>query len=340
MVLAAAVVTVPAIADVTDLSRIPGATAKAELTSSGTVRGTVDNIRDGTFGSTSTFLDSNGPSDSGWFYVLWQDVQTVQTVRWFTSGQASTRGLTAFTLWSLQAGANPDLDTSWNPIGTYSVANGDFDGKFAEITLTGAVKTQAVKLSYADQSSPLTGGFELYDQVLTRLAATVVDSSGTAPSVGAVTATGDGDMFTSWASVSMPDPHGFMEFALVDGKQEVGGLQIYFRKQGATYVAPSAFTLTAWDDDADDGAGGWAAAPFASVTDWAETAETFTLNLPAGVCTSKIRLDVTARASTWPSAGGYGFGIAEMIFYAPAIPEPATMTLLTLGGLAMLRRRR
>ena len=49
--------------------------------------------------------------------------------------------------------------------------------------------------------------------------------------------------------------------------------------------------------------------------------------------------DAGANAQNWWDNGGVDYGITQFQAFGPPVPEPATMTLLALGGLAMLRRR-
>ena len=42
----------------------------------------------------------------------------------------------------------------------------------------------------------------------------------------------------------------------------------------------------------------------------------------------------------WINSGSHSFGLTEFQAFASPIPEPMTMSLLALGGLALLRRRR
>jgi len=45
-------------------------------------------------------------------------------------------------------------------------------------------------------------------------------------------------------------------------------------------------------------------------------------------------------ANMWPSLVTFDLEARLVYLYAGAIPEPATLSLLALGGLAMIRRRR
>ena len=51
-------------------------------------------------------------------------------------------------------------------------------------------------------------------------------------------------------------------------------------------------------------------------------------------------LDVTSEAGTFARIEKKGLGENPAVFIAPIIPEPATLSLLTLGGIAMLKRKR
>jgi len=279
------------------------------------------------------YATADGPVD-GNYYILWEETKTVQTVRWFTSQQATTRGLTAFTLWSLNDGADPALEASWTKLGDYDVP----DKQFLSVSLPAAVRTRAIKLSYTNQTNPLTGEFEMYDQLLTPLAVTVSRDHASPSAYGDIGNAVDGNMFSTYGSTGGLGGNGFVELEL-DGEQAVGGLHIYFRVQSGYYAAPSAFTIRAWDADANDGDGGWSDTLLADVTGWASNASMFSLDFPAGFSTQKIRLDITGPREATNLPGG-SFGLHEIYLYAPVtVPEPVTMSLLALGGLALLRRR-
>jgi len=328
----AAALAMPALADITNLSRL----GTAYGWQSGTVQSGPGNINDGTgsgYTGHGTYYGSTTAPSDGWYYILWDDVQTVQSMRWWTSLAAPGRGLSSFTLWMLNDGADPTLDTSWTKLGDYDVPN----QQYQLVILPAAVSTQAIKLSYTDQSvggqGPLTGEFEIFGRDMTPLTATILDASPqmNGPATNAV----DNHMMTRYGSANLNGGQGFMELSLGSEPVAVGAMQIYFSVQANWYAPPEAFTVSWWDADANDGDGGWV--PLYSETGWKITDFIFSRDLASPVVTDKIRLDViTPRAM--PSLSGGSFGVAEFYLFAP-IPEPATMTLLALGGLALLRRR-
>jgi hypothetical protein len=63
---------------------------------------------------------------------------------------------------------------------------------------------------------------------------------------------------------------------------------------------------------------------------------------PSGAALTEVRgFDVTARYVKWMASSPNNMrytGAAELQFYT--VPEPATMSLLGLGGLVAIRRRR
>ena len=328
----AAVLAFPVVADVTNLSL--SGTAYG-WHSSGEQSGP-GGVNDGSSSWNGNYYGSTTASGvDGHYYILWQDVQTVKSIRWSTWMEAQNRGLSSFTLWALKDGANPDDENAWTKLVDY----GDFDDPanlmtYCTVALPQAVSTKAIKLSYTNQTAPLTGEFEIFSRDITPLP--IASYTASQALHGVIDAAFDGNVFTSYGSGGLNNGPGFMEVDLGD-EQAVGGLHIYFRVQGDFYAAPSAFTLTAWDSDANDGEGGWCSDPFERVTDWGAMDEMFSLNLPEGFSTQKIRLDVTPREK--PNVTGGSFGIMEWFLYAPVVPEPATMTLLTLGSLSLLRRR-
>jgi hypothetical protein len=271
----------------------------------------------------------------GWFYIDWDNTaQSVQSIRWFTSYHS--RGLSEFTLYYLKDSATDRNDpASWEPIGVYP--NTDSSGDYLRmqlIVLDSAVTTRAIKLSYENQNSPLTGAFELYGRDMTPLA--VTHTANTTPvQHNLITDAYDNDMTTRYGSGDLGGKIGMYELALVDGRQAVDGLQIYFSIQDGFYEAPEAFTLKAWDVTAGEN-GDWRV--LATVTGWQAMDMVYSLNLDEAVLTDTIRLEVTTPRSPSNVPGG-AFGISEFYIYA-AIPEPATMSLLALGGLALLRRRK
>jgi len=321
-----AAVAMPAMASVANLS-IDG---KAYGWQSASPQGSPDGIRDGSSAWSGGFYGSTYAEGlvDGYYYILWEDIQTVRSIRWVGSSADSSRLVTAFTLWSLNDDADPENPASWTKIGDYNVPEAQKHTYL--IVLPADIQTQAIKLSYTDQNRPITGEFELYNQDMTPLAVTVTAS----PSLhGGVNDAIDGNMLTSYGSAGLNGGPGFMELDL-GSEQEVGGLRICFRRQGDFYAVPEAFTIQAWDADAND----WSSDLLADVTGWDANTEVFWLDLPEGFTTQKIRLNVT-EPRTRPNVSGGAFGIHEFALYAP-VPEPATMTLLALGGLALLRRNR
>jgi len=73
--------------------------------------------------------------------------------------------------------------------------------------------------------------------------------------------------------------------------------------------------------------------PFAFVSMVPEDGKGWTLpvELVKGIETDTIIMDFGPAA--------VGTGLRDVMFFTKVVPEPATMTLLALGGLAMLRRR-
>jgi len=267
----------------------------------------------------------------GYFYILWDDSRTVQSARWMSTFADTQRGLSSFTLWSLNDGADPEVPASWTKLGDY----GDFDNPssiklYYEVVLPQAITTKAIKLSYTDQYRPLTGEFEIYSRDMTRLATTISDAS---PSRGdSLTDKAlDGTVFTRYGSEGLGNGPGFMDFDL-GGEQAVGALQIYFSIQGGYYAAPESFVIQAWNDDD----GEWT--DVRTVTDWPAMGLIYSLDLDTAVVTEKIRLNVTGPRASSNYADG-SFGVSEFYLYAPVVPEPVTLSLLTIGGLALLRRR-
>jgi len=152
IILALAVaVTVPGVAgDLTNLCRISTATAGGWHAIE--PQGSPDGIRDGSALWSGSYYGSTANMADGYYYIYWgQDAQTVQTVRWMKSLVDSSRTITSFTLWSLNANANPALDSSWTSLGVYTVPAGE---PFCQIVLPKAVTTQGIKLSYTDQVKP------------------------------------------------------------------------------------------------------------------------------------------------------------------------------------------
>ena len=325
----AAVAALPVWADVANLSML----GKAYGWQSSDAQSSPGGINDGSalwgggyYGSTAALAD-------GYYYILWEEAQTVEAVRWFGSTADSNRGLTTFTLWMLNDGADPTADSSWTKLGVYDVPNKQ---QYLTAPLPAAVSTRAIKLSYTDQVKPLTGEFEIYSRIMEPLPVTVSAATKNYPSYGEPENALTENIFSTYGSENLSGGTGFMELDL-GGEQAVGDLQIYFRVQSGYYAAPQAFTLRAWDADANDGDGDWVL--LANENNWNANTVLYDLTLPEGFTTEKIRLDVTPNATT--NFPGGSFGLAGFYLYAPVVPvpEPVTMSLLALGGLALWRRR-
>ena len=327
----AAVVAFPALADLTNLSL----SGTFEGWQSVGEQGNPVGLKDGAMSFTGGFYGSTTATGvDGYFYVHWETSQSVRSVRWF-GGMSYTRTLTAFDLWSLNDGfeASSTSPDAWKFLGTYSPASNDL--YYRQVVLTEAVDTKAIKLSYTKQNQPLSVEFETYSRDMTPLNAgwniTVLSAS---PALnGGAGGAFDGLMGSSYGSANLVDQTGFLELGL-GGERTFGAVQIYFREQGSHYSAPEEFKLWAWDDDDKD-----YTVLLADVKGWGASATVFSLDLPTDVTTTKVYLEVTKARVVGNYSGG-SFGVHEIFFYESIVPEPATMTLLALGGLSLLRRRR